>query len=159
MLKMDADHIIPRLVDHLLDRENSLVSHDMNGRVQRGILIELRVHAWLWVGRPDSGYAVEQYRTIYLMFFGHTSVWVAVEPPGERWDNWQQVPLDAWKNTSNHDSCWRSDGLQPLSKLYFEMAEEVLAESIDKRLAPKDVEIVADYSPFSSKLCHNVPHF
>ena len=28
----------------------------------------------------------------------------------------KDVPLDLWKNTSNHDSCWRSDGLRVFHK-------------------------------------------
>ena len=34
-----------------------------------------------------------------------------------------------WENTSNHDSCWRSDGLDtPLSRIYFRMADEINAK-------------------------------
>lgn len=34
-----------------------------------------------------------------------------------------------WDNTSNHDSCWRSDGLDtPLSRIYFRMADEINAK-------------------------------
>lgn len=33
---------------------------------------------------------------------------------------------DGWENTSNHDSCWRSDGLgTPLSRIYFALADQV----------------------------------
>ena len=36
-----------------------------------------------------------------------------------------QVKSNDWINTSNHDSCWRSDGFALLDKLYFEMANKV----------------------------------
>jgi len=37
------------------------------------------------------------------------------------------VPVDAeWKNTSNHDSCWRSDGVRyPITNAYFDLCKEV----------------------------------
>jgi len=37
------------------------------------------------------------------------------------------IPLDdEWQNTSNHDSCWRSDGVRaPIAKAYFDLCREV----------------------------------
>ena len=37
------------------------------------------------------------------------------------------IPDDAgWQNTSNHDSCWRSDGVRsPIVKAYFDLCSEV----------------------------------
>lgn len=40
----------------------------------------------------------------------------------------QAIPeVDLFVNTSNHDSCWRTDGLQPISDMYFHLAEKVVA--------------------------------
>ena len=34
----------------------------------------------------------------------------------------ENVPLNAWENTSNHDSCWRTDGIQsPLTSAMFHL--------------------------------------
>lgn len=42
-----------------------------------------------------------------------------------------KIPYASWKNTSNHDSCWRSDGLDsPITKLYFEMANRINAQRV-----------------------------
>jgi len=55
---------------------------------------------------------------------------------------WWCVPEDGrypnpseWKNTSNHDSCWRSDGVgAPLTKLYFAMCKQVNHAEAPKNL-------------------------
>jgi hypothetical protein len=42
-----------------------------------------------------------------------------------------------WENTSNHDSCWRSDGVDsPLSRIYFRMADEINKELKDSGHEP-----------------------
>ena len=37
--------------------------------------------------------------------------------------NLNEVPAEAWINTSNHDSCWHSDGLNVFHKLFMEAWE------------------------------------
>ena len=37
-----------------------------------------------------------------------------------------------WKNTSNHDSCWRSDGFSDLSQTYFKIHNEIYANTPDE---------------------------
>lgn len=55
-------------------------------------------------------------------------------PAGSSVNTWFQlgsetgfIPDDAaWTNTSNHDSCWRSDGVRsPIVKAYFDLCSEV----------------------------------
>lgn len=63
-----------------------------------------------------------------------TSVWMSRGA-------YQTKDLAQWQNTSNHDSCWRSDGIDtPISQLYFEAAHKV-----DPKMAPCDLD---DYSSF-----------
>ena len=60
---------------------------------------------------------------VHFIFSGNTSVWFAHVDALSRWDS---VLIDEWENTSNHDSCWRTDGVSSiLSKLYFKWAKEI----------------------------------
>lgn len=77
-------------------------------------------------------------RMVFFMFYGNTSVWMAVEGPEDRWFNASNIPVDRWENTSNHDSCWRDDGVRtPLFNLYMELCDKVKAGVPDgDKLAP-----------------------
>ena len=79
----------------------------------------------------------------YVLFCGNTNVFYAVENQNENWHlNYKNVPIDRWLNSSNHDSCWRSDGLSFIDDLYFSAAEEINKELIknkEKDVAPKNM--------------------
>lgn len=52
------------------------------------------------------------------------------------------APLDQWKNTSNHNSCWKSDGLLPLTETYFRLCEEINELRVEAglpKIASKDM--------------------
>ena len=70
---------------------------------------------------------VEKYeecrRHYFLLFCGNVNVFMA--RAGKNHTSFEDVPADMWVNTSNHDSCWSSDGLNFLSEAYFEMCKEV----------------------------------
>ena len=80
---------------------------------------------------------------VFIALCGNTNVFVAIEPNDSTrhlWGRYATVPMDAWVNTSNHDSCWRSDGMRPLSELYFRFANEINDELTEEdRVAPKDM--------------------
>ena len=60
-----------------------------------------------------------------------------------------------WEVTSCHDSCWRGDGLlSPLSKLYFEMCEEV-----DPAARPKDLWATVQFSSLHAAKIVEVKNF
>lgn len=60
-----------------------------------------------------------------------------------------------WENTSNHDSCWRSDGLgRPLNELYFEMSRQVNSKR-KKDVAPRDMSEHV-FTPLSRPLFERV---
>lgn len=81
-------------------------------------------------------------RMVFFMFYGNTSVWMAVEESDDRWFNASNIPIDRWSNTSNHDSCWRVDGVStPLFNLYCEMSDQVKAGVPDgDKLAPINID-------------------
>ncbi len=63
-------------------------------------------------------------RHVYFLVGGNRSVWFATEDFGPTM--WKGIPLNEWVNTSNHDACWSSYGIdRPLTKLYFEMCDRV----------------------------------
>lgn len=55
-----------------------------------------------------------------------------------------EIPVSEWINTSNHDSCWNSDGFSFISNEYFKMCKE-----INPNIAPKFVDTNARFCPFS----------
>jgi len=122
MVYLNADNMICALVDKFINRKH--ISHDENYRnvVRQGLIFQLNMSLSYYTN--DGSYDTS--RQVFFLYTGNTSVFVAVAPEDERWYGWKNIPLDAWKNTSNHDSCWRSDGTHsPLIALYFEMAEEI----------------------------------
>ena len=62
-------------------------------------------------GPYDEEFEESRTETIFvhiaLSASGYVHVWSYA---GSEWDPFK-VPLEEWKNPSNHDSCWRSDGV------------------------------------------------
>jgi len=83
----------------------------------------------------------ERRETIHWLFCNRVSTFAAMEGD-ERWFDAAIIPVDVWKNTSNHDSCWRSDGVDSfLTKVYFKWCEELngeLYEDGHKTIRPCD---------------------
>jgi hypothetical protein len=65
---------------------------------------------------------------VYTVFTSNTSVFTYTTPLGRDSVRWEAVKPEDWSNTSNHDSCWRSDGLRHLTELYFTLSEEMNGE-------------------------------
>jgi hypothetical protein len=50
----------------------------------------------------------------------------------------KDIPLESWKNTSNHDSCWRTDGVQsPITKMMFDAWEHCFGHMPKEHLHEK----------------------
>lgn len=79
---------------------------------------------------------------MHWLFCSHVSTFVAVEHDDERWFDAIRVPVEEWRNTSNHDSCWRSDGVDSfINKVYFAHCQELnkmLVEDGREQLRPID---------------------
>lgn len=72
----------------------------------------------------DTGSDREAREAVYVMYAGlHSIFYASAYDADGSYRQLQQVPVDAWENTSNHDSCWRSDGFSFLSKIYFDMSK------------------------------------
>lgn len=46
--------------------------------------------------------------------------------------DWRKIPVDNWYNTSNHDSCWRTDGFRKLYEKDWECFEQAHANVPDE---------------------------
>lgn len=77
----------------------------------------------------------ERRTRMFFVFSSSVSVWVSIKPPDENFNSFTQVPINYWENTSNHNSCWRTDGLRPISNLYFNFAEQINKERVKNGLA------------------------
>lgn len=62
---------------------------------------------------------------VHMIFFGDTSVFFYADKE-RKFYGFPDAEL--FENTSNHDSCWRSDGFRLLHQLYFDMCEAVAPE-------------------------------
>ena len=121
MVPLEAEMTITSIVDAFLKRDD-YVTKDYRVVSRHGVVLRLNLSASSY---EDEG-SYHASRQLVILCTGNTSVFVAVAPPDGRYFGWQDVPKEAWKNTSNHDSCWRSDGIQsPITDQYFSMCEEI----------------------------------
>lgn len=111
--------IVEKVLPPLRESRERVWSTGENGRsVLTDPGISMKVDLSLSHYTPDWTY--ERRETIHWLFCNHVSTFAAMEGD-ERWFDAIAIPLDVWKNTSNHDSCWRSDGVDSfLSKVYFD---------------------------------------
>jgi len=137
MFEIKADLIICNLVDKFLDRKSPLqISDDWSKETAHGVIVSVNCNVSDYSSDVIN---IDIHRRIWFLFTRNTSVFVAVDSMENDWKFWNSIPLNAWKNTSNHDSCWRSDGMRPLYKTYFEMCDEVNAARVKaglKTIAP-----------------------
>ncbi len=127
MFKVDLKNILCSLVDRDLDRITPTNYHNDGIYSKKGIIYEISISV------DDYDTRKHAYNSFYVMFFGNTSVFYA----HKRMSFYTpfHVSPEMWINTSNHNSCWRSDGLQFINKYYFDMCKEV-----NKEKAPIELE-------------------
>ena len=138
MYSIELDQFIQYLVDTNLDRKTPIAQISTPKRTsigfkdsvyrKKGLYISLPVSVNNWVGDEDKGHFETKRARINLIFFGNTSVFYKVEDDGP------EKPLkdfSDWTNSSNHDSCWRYDGLHFITDLYFQHCRD-----LDPRKAP-----------------------
>jgi len=132
MFEIRLNSILCDLVDNFMDREYP-VKWENGAITKKGIVFEVtcRIDDFSDENRNST------YKQFYVMFCGNTSVFYAIKKISV-YDP-IQVPYDSWINTSNHDSCWRSDGLQFIDQMYFDMCREVNDEK-----APVELHSSAD---------------
>ena len=151
MFNVDVATLVCGLVDQFLPRKNrGALSHDDDGMAFSAVGIEvsttLAFYDYSKFFKCDDNAPCETITVhgtaqiicaVYVHTFVHTSFDELPSPPIFGND------FSRFKNTSNHDSCWRSDGIQsPLANLYFEMADSVIQRAHDEAkycgIAPRD---------------------
>lgn len=129
MFTVKLDSLICWLVDKNLDRSFDKVIRKSaswgKGKITRpGIYLEFPIEVRNWTGKGDNdseGEYITHRKQVFMVFAGNTSVWYQVK----------NLPLDGklvwseFENSSNHDSCWQSDGLRFLSQEYFDMCKDL----------------------------------
>lgn len=141
MLSIDVSQVINGLVEQLLHDRNKTIKYEGKQRTSPGLrfVVETRI----------SSYAEQEHYEakgkIVFIISGNTSVWYALPA----WDSREEIPLSEFINSSNHDSCWR-DGVQtPLTKLYFELCEQVNEQRWKdhlKKVAPVAMNVYTTFS-------------
>jgi len=119
MFEIKICDIVAELATHL-GATKQVPSYDGYRYRARGLEFKFDVGLSLFV----AGKRVER-RTYVAYAISGTRVWFKCGKSGRQKDE-----PNAWINTSNHESCWRTDGLSsPLNELYFRFAEQINAEA------------------------------
>lgn len=154
MIDIRASTLICQLADHFLDQKTApVISEDFRNITTHGVIFTLNCSTSDYT--EEKNYHVN--KQIYFLFTRRTSVFVAVAPEGVHYYSWEEIPLELWENTSNHDTCWRSDGTDsPLSKLYFNMCDEVNSMREQDGLERKAPVELSHFNNFSHRLVRHV---
>lgn len=146
-LEINADSFVCGLYDKLrsLLEVHALVEHTSTGELLHrhdalvvSVSANFAHHGFEQDGNTQHEYGERHVRNYcHFLLCGNVHVWVYT---GDEPDP-MQVPLDQWANTSNHDSCWRTDGVRSqLSELYFKSCYEV-QEHLPERLQKAPVNV------------------
>lgn len=150
MFKCDFSRTLIQMVDIFLPKgSNQRINYCMPEASRDGICFELQLE----VSDPNKDYDSPGSRSIsrfFVMFTSNVSVYVADVTN----EDYSVTPFtldpQQWENTSNHDSCWRTDGLRFLNERYFEMCKKV-----NDSVAPIKLETDATFSRFG-RICDPV---
>lgn len=116
MFKIDGKSMLMQLVDLSLDRKSFEYDDKRRLSIKPCVIIPITL-----VARNKNKRIHVDLNTL---FFGSTSVLYAeIKHP---YVNIQDM---IWRNTSNHDSCWRSDGLHFIDDYYFRLCATVAPKS------------------------------
>jgi hypothetical protein len=138
MFTMSIKSVIQMLVNHELKRGKAANTdwHDDGSISTDGIIIPVNVQANDYTDEDTKSIG----DSIFMLFHSNTSVYYVsrYDEKGKYVRRIDEINVDEWENTSNHDSCWRSDGFQFLSDLYFKVCK-----AVDPDKAPIDVDTSA----------------
>lgn len=119
MIGLTAENMIAEIKEIVLPRD----SYKFGDTRRKGILFGLRYSIRSHEESDDElfTFGAEQ-EVAVLIVAPHSVFFMEVE---DRIFDLTKIPLDKWENTSNHDSCWRSDGLRKLTETYFRLCNKV----------------------------------
>jgi len=116
-MKIAAEYAIQHLVEKCLPRFSPV-----------DVVFHVQIDASFTL-HPDDEHAeddsINHRASINLLFHrpsNYTKVFWHVQFPDGPYKMLREIPKDAWKMESDHDSCWTSDGLSsPLHRVYMEL--------------------------------------
>jgi len=137
MFDLKLDSMIRMLVDQELDRKESVKILDPFVFQELGIYRKLGVYLPVFLKAVDYENDKADYTRIFMLFTGNTSVFYAHSSVGTI----ETIPNDSWVNTSNHDSCWRSDGF-----VFLHQIQEDLCRRVNPNVPPYELHTEARFT-------------
>lgn len=139
MFSIEFKKVLTMLVEHELPKTQPIFN---NGEITRdGISLDFILEAYDYRGKRRK----EVKERFYMLFCGNVSVFYVKIDLTENWIHSPiDIPIKNWVNSSNHDSCWNSDGFCFISEVYFKMCKKISPD-----LAPKFVDTNARFTSFS----------
>jgi hypothetical protein len=130
---IEVENLISTLWDTLRPAERStyrLERHPDGGVTEKGLVITLDLRM-----SHISGGCDEYHRTELFSFVltGNTAVFMASSDDFTPWD---RIPVGMFHNFSNHDSCWRTDGMSGLQQSYHFMCDSMNKEIVEHGFSP-----------------------
>lgn len=116
---IETDSVLSTLWDNLRP-ERSMYREAGESEVGLLVTLDLRMSHY-----TNEGNEYHRSALVHTVFTADTSVFVHTSRDFQRW---QEVIPEGWANTSNHDSCWRTDGLRGLHLLQGTLCDEMNKE-------------------------------
>jgi hypothetical protein len=133
MFAIETDNLLSTLWDSLRPQRPDRFGDSQHGEVGLLVTLDLRLSHY-----ANGGDEYHRNALVHTVFTANTSVFYHTSRDFERWE---EVIPEGWANTSNHDSCWRTDGLRGLHLLHgtlcAEMNEEITGHGYSA-LAPRE---------------------
>jgi hypothetical protein len=131
MFHIELDSVLVQLVEAVLSTKDAQSDDERS----RGLYVRVLISAstpLLEDGEHPVGKLIHKWmHFLFRRDYRSTNVWVFTS------ENIWFPAIDSWKNTSNHDSCWRSDGIRsPIGAEYFKLCKEV-----DQEAAPISLKL------------------
>jgi hypothetical protein len=143
-MMISVDNAIAGVVEHFFDdykSTNPKLNEDMSVTVDA-------LHFMVQVSAGDYEAKVDMPRQYIHFIVGRHIVWVCDSDSFNSY-NPSMIPLEDWENTSNHDACWKYDGIEsPLNGAYFGIAKWINNERTARNfpeIAPKDVHMFVSF--------------
>ena len=108
----------------MLDLYNQFVDYKNDFNINEGIYFIVRLSAYNPGYEKDGNtyhkeWVKAKHSFFHIIFLSRRNVFVSISDK-------DKIPdPKKWKNTSNHSSCFRSDGIANLSTLYFKMNDDI----------------------------------
>ena len=107
----DVKHVLANFFDQFVDPWGS--SNQSPFTQNQGVLFTVQLNHEYYHEKHGNGCI---HAHCHIIITAKKNVFFACEEDENGWPviDWRKIPVDKWYNTSNHDSCWRTDGFRKL---------------------------------------------